>query len=210
MDDMPEFSWAMPKTRRRSPNEIYGEMADAGDFEALVKAFGTTMQPLYGVELFFPLLQRAIEVASRTDPIEFSRRMFADMLAFTALLGVRARLTAQQILTQLDTNCGPRFKDHWLREGPAREALVSLWEIQGHLATLLQADASTARTWQLAQLRQNPGATEGGSSTQRPCKPGGKQSATRIRRRRTVKPIRRSKFVPLNGNGKLHGNCKAT
>jgi hypothetical protein len=209
MDDEADFSRFRTKAAGPSPNEFYGAMAEAGDFEGLFKAYHESMPVLYDVDLFFPLLQRAIDVAASEDPSRFSQRIFSGAISFMALLGLRAQMTAEKALARLDHGRGTRVEDYWLQEGPVRTVLNGLQEIQVQLANLLHAQASTARTWQLVKQRQLPSGAVKDLPAKRSNKVTRKRSVTRARRRSPAKPIRRTKFMSVNGNGKGHGNTKA-
>lgn len=209
MDDKLDFSRFKAKAPRPSPNELYRGMAESGNFEGLFRAYHESMPTLFNIDAFFALLQRAVSVAARADPVGFSQRSYASMLEFTAYLGLRSQMVVERILTQVDHGCGTRAEDYWLRCGPHQDALVALREFQSHLANLLQAQAATARTWQLARQRQEPTSANGDLLPERPRKATRKRAATTARRRPIGKTVNRSKFVSLNGNGKAHRNGKA-
>jgi hypothetical protein len=145
-------------TRARPPGKPTNstaceQMAEAGDVEGLWQYLAVSDWTLFNHEETFRLLLRAIQVQSAQDPARFAQDIFSRLLGFTTCLVCRSHYyIAHQIrmADRLDQGRGtqplPREVTH--------EYLPPLVALQGHLAELAQAQASTMRLWELARQRR--------------------------------------------------------
>ncbi|MBL8798986.1 MAG: hypothetical protein JNM56_34190, partial [Planctomycetia bacterium] len=127
----------------------------AGDVAGLRQLFRRPRFDSYEQEHLFQALRTAIDVASR-DPARFAATLYAQSIAFTGYLLLRTHYLAERLIVNHDDvrNGGG------LLDMPAdvfKIFLPRLLELQHHVAELLEAQAKTARMWELAygKRRQN-------------------------------------------------------
>jgi hypothetical protein len=143
-------------SRRRRPRKLTAyeeqcQMAAAGDVAGLWHILRTSKWSMSDHGELFRLLLQAIEVASSRDPATFA----ADVLARLVGLGTYLALRAQYaVLHAVDRADQPRGVAPAGLPAELERLLPRLYEIQGHLAELLVAQASAARLWELTLAKR--------------------------------------------------------
>jgi hypothetical protein len=127
-------------------------MAECGDVEGIWKVLNDTPHSLLDVDKMFRLLLRAVEVAARDDPAGFAASTLARLISFTTYLTLRGQLWASRQAAGDQSMLGPG--QPWFSRELATVVIPQLQEMQAQLADLLQAQASTARLWELARQKQ--------------------------------------------------------
>jgi hypothetical protein len=125
-------------------------LAEVGKYEELEAILKETHPSILDVEEIWSFVLRAMEVRSRQDPERFSADIYAAMVSFSSYMAVRARhVLGRRLLHQGEAvRAGdPAGIDPHLYE----DHLPKLVELQGHVAELLQGQATTARSWQMAR-----------------------------------------------------------
>jgi hypothetical protein len=147
----------MARTPRRNKKpsilETREGWARTGDVEALWDVLVTTPTSLLDVGAVFRLLLRAAEVRARADPLRYAEDLFARMVGFTSYLLLRTQYYAAGLVAENDEVTRGRNPLGLSRE-LTQEIIPRLMTLQGHLAEILQAQAGTARLWQLARRKQ--------------------------------------------------------
>lgn len=131
-------------------------MAASGDVDGLWQLLTTRPRDLLDSEQTFRQLLQAAGVRARQDPAAYSAEVFARLVALTSYLVLRTHYLAGRAIAGHDLQRS-RHADGDVPSEFAEVILPRLFELHSHLATLLQAQASTARLWQLARPRQSPG-----------------------------------------------------
>ena len=147
-------STEMPEVRRRkrrpSPSEVRRVQAETGDVDALWHHLTQSDWAVIDGGDTFRQLLRALEVRARQDAAGLSAEMFARMMAFSSFLWMRGASALQQLLSAADqTNQSTRALPRQVEE-----QLPQFLAIQGHLAELAHAQASTARLWELTKRKK--------------------------------------------------------
>jgi hypothetical protein len=145
------------RRRRRKPSvaETREAMAECGDVEGLWHLLTTADWTMLDQEEVFRLLLRAIEVSSGKDPASFSADLLRRMLAFTGYLVLRAHHLTRRAFSGHDRHTRGRAA-LFLPDDVTKELLPSVIELQRHAAEIAEAQARTARLWQLAGQRRSP------------------------------------------------------
>jgi hypothetical protein len=142
---------AATEKRAEKPSiaEAREQMARSGDVDGLMELLLSTSWSMVDLEGTFKLLFRAIRVSSQADPIKFSAGLFQRMLGLTSYLTFRTHYYAHQLVLNRDANVnGTGTYD--LCQVVTDKILPRLIELQGHAADLAQAQAHTARLWEIA------------------------------------------------------------
>jgi hypothetical protein len=129
------------------------QMAEAGDVEGLWQYLAGSDWTMFNHEETFRLLLRAIQVQSAQDPARFAQGTFSRLLGFTAYLVCRSHYYIAhqiQMADRLDQGRGTPPLPREVTDG----YLPPLVGLQGHLADLAQAQASTVRLWELARQKR--------------------------------------------------------
>jgi hypothetical protein len=125
-------------------------LAEAGKYEELVTILKETHPSILDFEEIWSFVLRAMEVRARQDPERFAADVYASMVSFTSYMAMRARFFLdRRLLHQGEAvRAGdPAGIDPHVYE----DHLPKLVELQGHVAELLQGQATTARSWQMAR-----------------------------------------------------------
>src|SRR5262245_23929790 len=137
--------------RPPSPREQGEALARAGDLRGLFGLILDTPACLIDLPAAFGQLRRALDVASRQEPVAFCDELFRALLSFAGYASLRLQYLCLR---------GP---------GPGEERtgdpLALLLQAQGHAAQMMQAWAATKRLWDLASCGGRSG------SGRRPRKP---------------------------------------
>jgi hypothetical protein len=144
----------MPEVRRRkrrpSPSEVRRVQAEAGDVDALWHHLTQSDWAVIDGGDTFRQLLHALEVRARQDAAGLSSEMFARLMAFSYFVWFRGAFALRQTLSADQNNPSARPLPREVTE----EHLPRLLEIQVHLAELAQAQASTARLWELTKRKK--------------------------------------------------------
>jgi hypothetical protein len=145
------------RRRRRKPSvaETREAMAECGDVEGLWHLLTTTDWTMLDQEEVFRQLLRAIEVSSGKDPASFSADLLRRMLAFTGYLVLRAHHLTRRAFSGHDRHTRGRAALLFPHD-VTTELLPSVIELQRHATEIAEAQARTARLWQLAGQRRSP------------------------------------------------------
>jgi hypothetical protein len=144
------------RTKRARPpslSEQYRHTAATGDLDGLLRLI--TEQPccLLGPDEPGRLLLQAIEVRAKQDPARFADELFTRLFAFASYLLLRAQMYTASRIAQHDRDRGPRGLPD-LADPVLERCLARLLELQTHVAELSQAQASTARLWELTRQKK--------------------------------------------------------
>jgi len=137
-----------PEARGPSIRELRKIAGQTGDVDALWNELTTRHFSMVDQEEIFGHLLRAIEVRSREGPEAFAGDTFARMIGFISYLTLRAAF----YLNHRVSRHGRATCDHGPADFPpevADKLIPRLMDLQGHLSELMQAQAVTARSWQL-------------------------------------------------------------
>jgi hypothetical protein len=126
-------------------------LAEAGDVDALWHHLTQSDWAVIDGGDTFRQLLRALEVRAGQDSAGLSSEMFARMMAFASFIWFRAAYALRQILSAADQNI-PSARP--LPREVTEEQLPRLLGIQHHLGELAQAQASTARLWELTKRKK--------------------------------------------------------
>jgi hypothetical protein len=126
-------------------------MAAVGDVEGLWRRLRTTSWSISDHAELFRLLLRAIEVASARDPATFAVDVLARLVGLGTYLALRAQYAVLHALNRADQ---PRGVAPSGLPAELERLLPRVYEIQGHLAELLVAQASAARLWELTLAKR--------------------------------------------------------
>jgi hypothetical protein len=215
---------AMPRTRKpaqipvpsgpRPPTarETRLALAEEGRYEELMKILEETHPSILEVEQIWSFVLRAMEVRARQDPERFAADMYAGMVSFSSYMAMRARhFLGRRILHQGEAvragdpaGIDPHiFEDH----------VPKLVELQGHVAELLQGQAATARSWQLARrgMIENDKAERASSRPPRMLSAEAAAPSEAAPAQDAADPERTGEPVVLNGHPTAtHANGKPT
>ena len=165
--------------------------ARSGDIDSLWNELTTRHYSLIDQEELFGLLLRALDVRSRLDPEAFAGDTFARMIGFISYLTLRssfyvnARVARHGRATQGN---GPAD----FPPDVAETLIPRLVDLQGHLIELMQAQAATARSWELARAKR----AENGQAV------GGDGKAPAVRRSRKLQASANGHAKPSEAPGK--------
>jgi hypothetical protein len=138
--------------RKPSPLELREPLVERGDvaglYDTIMKA---PWHELQRGEAFGQLL-RAIHVASRQDPSGFSDEIFHVMLAASTYSTLRVQLMLLDRTGESDRQTNGRLPE--IPRDVLEEHLRHVYQMQGHVAEILQARATTARLWELARQKK--------------------------------------------------------
>jgi hypothetical protein len=124
-------------------------MAEAGDVDGLVQLLTATHWSLLDGHEVAPLLLRALEVRCARDPAQLAEDVLARMLSFSAYLMLRSQQRVAHTIEGGDQAAAGRGTALLTRE-VLEDYLPALVGLQGHVAELAQALATTSRLTQLA------------------------------------------------------------
>ncbi|MEO6808905.1 MAG: hypothetical protein ABI353_07315 [Isosphaeraceae bacterium] len=127
--------------------------ARSGDIDSLWNELTTRHYSLIDQEELFGHLLRALEVRSRRDPEAFAGDTFARMIGFVSYLTLRSTFYVNARIA--------RYGRATQGNGPAafppdvaEKLIPRLIDLQGHLAELIQGQATTARQWELIHAKR--------------------------------------------------------
>jgi len=129
------------------------QMAEAGDVDGLWQYLAGSNWTMFDHEETFRLLLRAIEVQSARDPARFAQDVFSRLLGFTSYLVCRSHYYIANEIRSADRMGQSKGTPPLPRE-VTDVYLPPLVALQGHLADLAQAQASTMRLWELTRQRR--------------------------------------------------------
>jgi hypothetical protein len=153
LDDEGENDLEFPaKPPGPSPFERREEFVRQGDFAGLYQAILQTPWHATNLGEAFGQLFRAIDAASRKDPVGFSDELFQAMLATSSYAMVRVQYMLLDRIGDFDRQTHGRAPE--IPRDVLTELLQHLHLMQGHVAEILQARATTARLWQLARQKR--------------------------------------------------------
>jgi CRP-like cAMP-binding protein len=138
--------------RKPSPLELREPLVERGDVAGLYDTIlKTPWHELQRGEAFGQLL-RAIHVASRQDPSGFSDELFHLMATASSYATLRVQHMLLNRISESDRQTNGRLPE--IPRDVLEEYLQHVHLMQGHLAEILQARATTARLWELARQKR--------------------------------------------------------
>jgi hypothetical protein len=148
-DDALEIPVKPPEPSLFEQREEFVRQGDiAGLYERILKTpwHSTNLGEAFG-QLF-----RAIDVAGRKDPAAFSDDLFQIMLAASSYATLRVQYLLLNRISETDRQTNGRLPE--IPRDVLEEHLLHVHQMQGHLAEILQARATTARLWELARQKK--------------------------------------------------------
>jgi hypothetical protein len=154
------------------PSEVRRRYAERGDVESLLAEIRTKSWGFFSVEEVLKHVLAACETRARSDPEEFGRMLFAEMIALNGFLLLRTHvLIIDRVVGRGPFACKPSLTD--FSADVAERLLPRLAEMQRALAEVLVAQASTARLWGLAKAKEAQAGRAAGAKRRRLRAPGG-------------------------------------
>jgi hypothetical protein len=153
MSDPTEKLRRTKRARPPSLSEQYRHSAATGDLDGLLRLIAEQPGCLLDPDEPGRLLLQAIEVRAKQDPARFADELLTRMFAFSGYLLFRAQMYAASRIAQHDRDRGPRGLPD-LADPALERCLARLLELQTHVAELSQAQASTARLWELTRQKK--------------------------------------------------------
>ncbi len=139
-------------TRESTIRERREQAARSGDVDAIWGEITTKHFSMVDQEELFALLLRALDVRSR-DPEAFAAENFTRMIGFVSYLTLRAGFYVNHRIARH----GHATRDNGPADFPpevAEKLIPRLMDLQGHLTELMQAQATTARSWELIHAKR--------------------------------------------------------
>jgi hypothetical protein len=132
------------------------QMAAVGDVEGLWHILRTVNWSMSDHGELFRLLLRAIEVAAARDPAAFAAETLARLVGLGTYLALRAQYAVLHALNRADQVHGTAPAG---LPAELERLLPKVYEVQGHLAEMLVAQASAARLWELTLAKRTANET---------------------------------------------------
>lgn len=192
-----------PEAREPTPRELASR---SGDVDTLWNELTTRHFSMVDQEEIFGHLLRAIEVRCRQDPEAFAAENFSRMIGFVSYLTLRATFYASHRIARH----GRATRDNGPADFPpevAEKLIPRLMDLQGHLSELMQAQAASARSWELILAKRIENDRTVGS--------GGKAKGLRGSRKVSAsanghtKPAKAPGAKPRKASGKDKSNGKS-
>ena len=158
-----------------TPSEIWAGLAREGNIEALLAVIRSKRWGFFSIDEVLKHVLDACQVRARTDPEEFGRSLFAEMVALNGFLLLRTHvLIIDRVVGRGPFAVKPTLGD--LSADVAERLLPRLAAMQHSLAEILVAQAQTARLWGLAKAKAAQAGRAAGAERRgprRPDAPGG-------------------------------------
>jgi hypothetical protein len=136
------------------PSEIRARWAEQGDVEALWNVLvNTPWDRIVDMEAVFSQLLKAITVRAARDPAQFAAETYTRMVSFSTYLFMRAQLYVNLRLGQHGRSTRALGRPD-LSLAAAEPLIPGLVVLQKTLAETMQAQAATARAYELVRARR--------------------------------------------------------
>jgi hypothetical protein len=138
------------RTKEMTPRESRRLLAETGRYEDLLRQLAAIPWTMIDVSEVWGLVLRAIEVRSREDPERFADDVLNRMVQFTSYLLVRTHFLVGLRISQRDNALRSHGHGEFSPDVLTKH-IPMLMELQGHVADLIQTQATVIRLRQLAR-----------------------------------------------------------
>jgi hypothetical protein len=154
-----------------TPSEVRRRWAEQGNVEALLGEIRSKPWSGFPIDEVLKHLLAACETRARSDPAEFARMLFAEVVGFNGFLLLRTHVfIIDRVVGRGPFACKPTLSD--FSADVAERLLPRLAEMERGLAEVLVAQASCARLWGLAKAKEAQAGRAAAAERRGPRRPG--------------------------------------